>query len=82
VNVRRTQWIPGAQFGVLIGPLLALAFFLHQTLLAALAAAILLAVTFAWGYATRALRRPEWPALRHLQRHQYAIPTAKGACIL
>ena len=68
--IRRHPYLPAATT-LACAAGFAAAVLLHWNLLAAFAAASLLAATFAWGYATRALRRLDWPALRIFQRQQY-----------
>jgi ubiquinone/menaquinone biosynthesis C-methylase UbiE len=69
--IRKHRWLPAAAAVASLAGL-ALALFLHRDALSALCAASLLLTSYVWGYSTRALRRMDWPVLRHLQRRQYA----------
>jgi ubiquinone/menaquinone biosynthesis C-methylase UbiE len=69
--IRRYPWLLGAATAAsAVGFTLALA--MHWDGLVALGAVCLLLTAYAWGYATHALSHLDWPAVRHLQRRQYA----------
>lgn len=70
--LREHRWLAPAATALSATALsLAIVFQFHSAVGLA-AAGCLLASAFVWGYSTRALRMPPWPALAHLQRRQYA----------
>lgn len=69
--VRKRRWAPAAA-ALASAAAIAVAFVLRWYRLAAVLAVPFAATFYVWGYSTRALKRMDWPILRHLHRRQYA----------